>query len=57
MIDKELLSLLGGNRKYIAYSVIAMIFGLFANTAVTACICYAIGLAADGAAASSYASA
>ena len=54
MIDKELLSLLGGNRKYIAYSVIAMIFGLFANTAVTACICYAIGLAADGAAASSY---
>ena len=54
MIDKELLSLLGDNRKYIAYSVIAMIFGLFANTAVTACICYAIGLAADGAAASSY---
>ena len=54
MIDKDLLSLLGGNRKYIAYSVIAMIFGLFANTAVTACICYAIGLAADGAAASSY---
>ena len=54
MIDKELLSLLGGNRKYIAYSVIAMIFGLFTNTAVTACICYAIGLAADGAAASSY---
>lgn len=54
MIDKELLSLLGGNRKYIAYSVIAMIFGLFANTAVTACICYAIGLAADGAAAPSY---
>ena len=54
MIDKELLSLLGGNRKYIANSVIAMIFGLFANTAVTACICYAIGLAADGAAASSY---
>ena len=54
MIDKQLLSLLGGNRKYIAYSVIAMIFGLFANTAVTACICYAIGLAADGAAASSY---
>lgn len=54
MIDKDLLSLLGGNRKYIAYSVIAMIFGLFANTAVTACICYAIGLAADGAAVSSY---
>ena len=54
MIDKDLLSLLGGERKYVAYSVIAMIAGLFANTGITACICCAIGFAADGAAAVKY---
>ena len=54
MIDKDLLGLLGKDRKYIAYAVLAMVVGLFANTAITACICYAIGLAADGAEASAY---
>ena len=54
MIDKDLLGLLGKDRKYIAYAVLAMVVGLFANTAITACICYAIGLATDGAEASAY---
>ena len=47
MLDKDLLGLLGGNRKYIAYSVLAMIVGLLANLGITACICYAVRLAAD----------
>ena len=54
MIDKNLLALLGGNRKYIAYSVLAMLVGMFANIGITACICFAIKLAAEGAAASEY---
>ena len=54
MLDKDLLGLLGGNRKYIAYSVLAMIVGLLANLGITACICYAVRLAADGAGAAEY---
>lgn len=45
MIDKKLLALLGKNKKYIFYTVALMIVGLIANIAITACICYAIGLA------------
>lgn len=45
MIDKKLLGLLGKNKKYIFYTVALMIVGLIANIAITACICYAIGLA------------
>lgn len=45
MIDKSLLRLLGDNRKYIVYTVGAMVLGLAANVAVTASICWAIGLA------------
>lgn len=47
MIDKKLLSLLGDNKKYIVYVVALMILGLFANITVTACICYAIFMAAE----------
>ena len=46
MIDKKLLRLLGGNQKYIVYTVALMVLGLFANITVTACICHAIRLAA-----------
>lgn len=47
MIDKKLLALLGGNKKYIFYTVGLMIVGLFANLAITASICYAIQYTAE----------
>lgn len=45
MIDKNLLRLLGDNKKYIFYSVGLMVLGLFANLSITASICWAINLA------------
>lgn len=44
MIDKELLKLLGGSKKYIFYTVGSMVLGLFANLTVTASICQTIYL-------------
>lgn len=54
MIDKELLRLLGGSRKYIFYTVGAMVIGLIANLAITASICYAIKLLSQSAEPSAY---
>ena len=48
MIDKELLQLLGSNRKYIFYTVGFMMLGLFANLAITAGICRALWLLTTG---------
>lgn len=45
MIDKNLLRLLGGNKKYIFYTVALMVVGLFANVGITASICWAVNLA------------
>lgn len=45
MIDKNLLRLLGSNKKYIFYAVGLMVLGLFANIGITASICWAINLA------------
>lgn len=45
MINKNLLRLLGDNKKYIFIAVGLMVAGLFANVGITACICWAIGLA------------
>ncbi len=39
MIDKDLLRLLGGNKKYIAFCVGLMVLGLFANVGITASHC------------------
>lgn len=47
MIDKNLLQLLGGNKKYIFYTVCLMVLGLFASVGITACICRAIYLAVN----------
>ena len=44
MLDKELLRLLGSNRKYIFYTVEVMMTGLLANLSITAGICTAIYL-------------
>ena len=49
MIDKQLLKLLGGSRKYIFYTVGSMTLGLLANLTITASICYAIYLLTTGA--------
>lgn len=54
MIDKELLRLLGGSRKYIFYTVGAMVIGLIANLSITASICYAIKLLSQSAEPSAY---
>lgn len=51
MFDKELLKLIGGNRKYIVYTVLLMVLGMLANIGITASICWAVGLLTDGAAA------
>lgn len=45
MIDKNLLRLLGGNKKFIFIAVALMVVGLFSNVGITACICWAIDLA------------
>lgn len=47
MIDKNLLRLLGDNKKYIFYTVAFMVVGLFANVGITASICWAISLAME----------
>ena len=47
MIDKNLLSLLGKNKKYIFYTILLMVIGLLANVTITASICYAIKLTAN----------
>lgn len=47
MIDKQLLRLLGNNKKYIFYAVSLMIIGLLANICITASICQAIYRAAN----------
>ena len=39
MIDKDLLRLLGGNKKYIGFCVGWMVLGLFANVGITASLC------------------
>lgn len=54
MIDKELLRLLGGSRKYIFYTVGAMVIGLIANLSITASVCYAIKLLSQSAEPSAY---
>ncbi|MBQ7761080.1 MAG: ABC transporter ATP-binding protein/permease [Clostridia bacterium] len=42
MIDKDLLKLLGKNKRYIFYTVALMVVGLLANVTITASICWAI---------------
>lgn len=44
MLDKELLRLLGSNRKYIFYTIAVMMVGLLANLSITAGICETIYL-------------
>lgn len=54
MIDRELFRLLGSNTKYIYYTLLLMIVGLFSNLGITACVCYAVYLVSEGAQPASY---
>ena len=44
MFDKELIKLLGANKKYIVHVVLLMILGMLANIGITASICWAVYL-------------
>ena len=54
MIDKNLMRLLGDNKKYIFVSAALMLAGLCANIAVTASICCAVWLMTQGAGGRAY---
>lgn len=54
MIDKELLKLLGKNKKYIFYTVASMVVGLLSNLLITAGICQTIFLLTQKAAVEKY---
>ena len=54
MIDKDLLSMLGNNKKYIFYSVSLMILKLVANIGVTATVCAMMFLLIQHSQANSY---
>ena len=49
MFDKELIKLIGGNRKYVAYTVLLMVLGMLANIGITASICRAVHFLIEGA--------
>ncbi|MGN1060403.1 MAG: ABC transporter ATP-binding protein/permease [Candidatus Coproplasma sp.] len=54
MIDKQLFRLIGGNKKYIFFTVALQVLGLFAGVGITASICWAVSLAISGAEALNY---
>ena len=48
MFDKELLKLIGGNRKYVVYTVLLMVLGMLANIGITASVCWAVYFLIEG---------
>lgn len=44
MLDKELLKLIGSNKKYVFYTILLMVLGMLANISITASICWIIYL-------------
>ena len=48
MFDKELIKLIGGNKKYVVYTVLLMILGMLANIGVTASVCWAVYFLIEG---------
>ena len=48
MFDKELLKLIGGNRKYVAFAVLLMVLGMLANIGITASVCWAVYFLIEG---------
>ena len=48
MFDRQLLKLIGGNRKYVVYTVLLMVFGMLANIGITASVCWAVYFLIEG---------
>ncbi len=48
MFDKQLLKLIGGNKKYVVYTVLLMVLGMLANIGITASICWAVYFLIEG---------
>ena len=48
MFDRELLKLIGGNKKYVVYTVLFMVLGMLANIGITASVCRAVYLLIEG---------
>ena len=48
MFDKELLKLIGGNKKYVVYTVLLMVLGMLANIGITASVCWAVYFCIEG---------
>ncbi len=44
MLDKELLKLIGSNKKYVFYTILLMVLGMLANISITASICWIVYL-------------
>ena len=54
MFDKDLIKLIGGNKKYVVYTVLLMVLGMLANIGITASVCWAVSLLIEGAEALNY---
>ena len=54
MLDKGLLKLLGGNMKYVIRTMIVMLFGMFSNIGVSACIVWTVYITVEKGGVSSY---
>ena len=48
MFDRELLKLIGGNKKYVVYTVLLMVLGMLANIGITASVCWAVYFLING---------
>ena len=48
MFDKQLLKLIGGNKKYVVYTVLLMVLGMLANIGITASVCLAVYFCIEG---------
>ena len=48
MFDKELMQLIGGNKKYVVCTVLLMILGMLANIGITASVCRAVYFLIEG---------
>ena len=48
MFDKQLQKLIGGNKKYVVYTVLLMVLGMLANIGITASICWAVYFLIEG---------
>ena len=48
MFDRQLLKLIGGNKKYVAYTVLLMVLGMLANIGITASVCWAVYFLIEG---------